>query len=149
MLTSDLMTRPVQCCLMTDTLERVALRMWDADVGALPVVDQTGCILAMITDRDICMAAYTQGKPLREMPASVAASHHVHGVHPYDLIESALTTMKLHRVRRVPVHRIGAYWHVWLDGVGEGSSMPTASPVRTILRTTGTTNDSNVVGQEG
>jgi CBS domain-containing protein len=100
---AEIMTRCVRHCRMTDSLEHVAKLMWDHDVGALPVLDGRGHTVAMITDRDICMAAYTQGKPLREIPVGVAASDGVHFVRPDDSLETAQAIMKTHRVRRVPV----------------------------------------------
>ena len=35
--------------------------MWERDCGAVPFLDQEGCVVAMLTDRDLCMAAMTQG----------------------------------------------------------------------------------------
>jgi hypothetical protein len=34
--------------------------MWEGDCGALPVVDDDGKFIGMITDRDICMAIATR-----------------------------------------------------------------------------------------
>jgi predicted transcriptional regulator len=100
---AEIMTQCVRHCRMTDSLEHVAKLMWDHDVGALPVLDGRGDTVAMITDRDVCMAAYTQGKPLHEIRVSTAASHGIHFVRPDDSLEAAQALMKMHRVRRVPV----------------------------------------------
>lgn len=35
--------------------------MWEHDIGCLPIIDADGRVAGMITDRDICMAAYTRG----------------------------------------------------------------------------------------
>ena len=48
-------------------LARAAQLMWDHDFGALPVVDADGRLVGMITDRDICMAAYLRGQPLHDI----------------------------------------------------------------------------------
>jgi CBS domain-containing protein len=104
---SEIMTRDVRHCLTTDSLERAAQIMWEHDLGALPVLDAGGHTVAMVTDRDTCMAAYTQGKPLREIPVMTAASHCVHSVRPEDPIEIAQSVMRMHRVRRVPVIDFG------------------------------------------
>jgi CBS domain-containing protein len=103
MLVADLMTANVQRCRATDTLDRASGLMWDHDCGALPVVDDRGHTIGMITDRDICMAAYTQGKPLHCISVSVAASHTVQSVRPDELVEFAYAIMTMHRVRRLPV----------------------------------------------
>jgi CBS-domain-containing membrane protein len=77
--------------------------MWEHDCGALPVVTPRGSVLGMVTDRDICMAAYTQGKSVWEIPVSTACSAHIHSVHPNDLIANAIELMRMHRVRRLAV----------------------------------------------
>jgi predicted transcriptional regulator len=56
-----LMHRPVVTCHVNDSLANAARLLWEQDCGALPVVDERGRVVAMITDRDICMVAYTQG----------------------------------------------------------------------------------------
>jgi CBS domain-containing protein len=113
MIVSDVMTREVHHCLVSDNLERVAQLMWEHDVGALPVFADFGRTVAMVTDRDVCMAAYINGERLRNIPVMLAASRHVYHVRPNDHIESALAVMKMHRVRRVPVIDIGEH----LDGI--------------------------------
>jgi CBS domain-containing protein len=77
--------------------------MWEHDLGALPVLDGRGDAIAMVTDRDLCMASYTQGKPLRDILVSAAASHSLCSVRPDDSIGVAEAVMKMYRVTRVPV----------------------------------------------
>ena len=100
---ADVMSRGVQHCRTSDNLERAAQLMWEQDLGALPVLDEGGHPVAMVTDRDVCMAAYTQGKPLHDIPIVSAASHGFYSVGPDDPLERAESIMKMHRVRRVPV----------------------------------------------
>jgi CBS-domain-containing membrane protein len=57
----------------------------------------------MITDRDICMAAYTRGRALWEIPVSSAMADQVHGVRSTDPVDVVETLMRNVRVRRVPV----------------------------------------------
>jgi CBS domain-containing protein len=105
---SELMTKAVQSCSTNDNLQRAAQIMWENDCGAAPVVDGDGRVVGMITDRDICMAAYTQGQPLWQIPVSAAMAKQVHGVTENDPLEVVETMMRRVRVRRVPV----------LDGAG-------------------------------
>jgi len=56
--------KPVHSCRPNDTLNEPARLMWDFDCGAVPVVDEAGCLVGIITDRDICMAACTRGQSL-------------------------------------------------------------------------------------
>ncbi|HEU4733987.1 MAG TPA: CBS domain-containing protein [Kofleriaceae bacterium] len=100
---SELMTRTVQVCHATDSLERAAGLMWDHDIGALPVVDAHDRVVGMITDRDICMAAYTRGAALREIPVEVAMANNVVTCGADDSDTAVAEIMAKHKIRRVPV----------------------------------------------
>lgn len=86
-----------------DSLAQAARLLWDCDCGALPVVDGTGKLVAMITDRDICMAVYTQGCDPGGLSVGSAMSQCVHTCAPDDSIQRVLEIMSEHQVRRVPV----------------------------------------------
>jgi len=102
MLVEEIMKTPVLTCVMHDTLDKVAGMMWDGDCGAIVVVDGNRPV-AMITDRDICMAAYTCGKPLSEIAVSTAASRCVHALRDTDTLDRIESLMRDAQVRRVPV----------------------------------------------
>jgi CBS domain-containing protein len=99
----QLMTREPRSCGLDDPLKRAAQLMWDADCGAVPVVDADGRPVAMITDRDICMAAYTQGKSLGELSVSSAASRGLVIVRDDERLDVAEKLMQDHRIRRLIV----------------------------------------------
>jgi CBS domain-containing protein len=99
----DAMTRSVAACNQEDTLNRAAQLMWEGDCGCIPVLDAGGDVRGIVTDRDVCMAAYTQGLPLQQIPVRRAMSTVVHTCGPEDSIESALVLMRRNKVRRVPV----------------------------------------------
>jgi len=103
MIVSRLMSSNVITCSPQESLHDAAGKMWDRDIGCLPVVDADGHVVGMITDRDVCMAAYTQGKPLSEVSVDAAMAHEVFSCLPSDRIEHAEGIMKLHQVRRLPV----------------------------------------------
>lgn len=100
---ADVMSRPAYLCSPTETLARAAQIMWDRDVGVVPVVDREGRAIAMITDRDICMAAYTQERALSEICVQQAMSKVIYTCHPEDKLTTAERTMRVHQVRRLPV----------------------------------------------
>lgn len=54
-----LMTSPAMTCSPRDDVNDVAMLFWDTNCSSLPVVDADGKLQGMLTDRDICMAAYT------------------------------------------------------------------------------------------
>lgn len=103
MLTRHIMSQPVAVCQLSDSLDQAARLMWEDDCGAVPVVDSAGRAVAMVTDRDICMAAYTQGKPLCQISVSTAMSKDLRACLPDDTLEQAEQLMMEYQLRRIPV----------------------------------------------
>jgi CBS domain-containing protein len=99
----QLMTRNARACQLEDTLETAARIMWDNDCGCVPVVDGDGRVLGMLTDRDICMAAYLQGGPLRVLSVRSCMSGDIVSCAPDDPLQAAEKAMQSRRVRRLPV----------------------------------------------
>jgi CBS domain-containing protein len=98
-----LMSESVKCCSPLDSLNGAAQILWEANCGAVPVVDADGALVGVITDRDICMAAYTQGRPLSEMSVESAMSRNAHACAAEDSVGHALALMAVNQVRRLPV----------------------------------------------
>jgi CBS domain-containing protein len=96
------MTQGVHVVRPQDNLAAAAKAMWEGDCGALPVVDGER-VVAMLTDRDVCMAAYMQGRRLTEIPVSVAMSKRLVTCQPEDAVDVAEERMRQHQVRRLPV----------------------------------------------
>jgi CBS domain-containing protein len=99
----ELMTKPAVTCRHSDSLNTAAQLMWEHDCGALPIVDDGGSLVGMITDRDICMAAYTQGSPLDRIPVWNSMAKEVFSCHEHEPLEVAERLMGEKQVRRVPV----------------------------------------------
>jgi CBS domain-containing protein len=99
----DVMTRDVQVCHTRDRLDCPARIMWEQDVGCVPVLDRDLRLAGMVTDRDICMAAYTQGLLLAAIPVTVAMAHDVASCRAGDELAAAERTMQQRQVRRLPV----------------------------------------------
>lgn len=97
------MTRNVRTCRADDTLETAARAMWDTDLGCLPVVDEASRPIGVITDRDVCMAAYTRGAALRDLRVSTAMSDRVITCSPRSSVAEVEALMRSAQVRRVPV----------------------------------------------
>jgi CBS domain-containing protein len=107
----DLMTRRPKTCAPDATLAEAARIMGTQNCGALPVVE-SGRTVAMVTDRDICLAlARENGRP-SELHVEDAMSEGVHFLRGDDPIGRALQLMRRWRVRRLPV--------LGLDGSLEG-----------------------------
>lgn len=99
----ELMSTNVQTCRPDDSVAGAAQIMWEYDCGAVPVVDAESRVVGMLTDRDICIAAYTQGRPLSQIAVSSACSRVVHVCHLNDSLQAAETLMGTAQIRRVPV----------------------------------------------
>ncbi len=100
----QLMTKNVRTCKPEDTLNDAAKILWESDCGCIPVVSsEGGKFVGVITDRDICMAAYTQGKTLSELPVGGAMSRKAIVCAPDVAITAAQKIMGDARVRRLPV----------------------------------------------
>jgi CBS domain-containing protein len=97
------MSQDVATCREDDSLDRAAQLMWDRDVGSVPVVDGEGRPLGMITDRDICMAAYTQGEALSALRVGGAMARGVTVCQAEDAIDRAEQQMREDQIRRLPV----------------------------------------------
>ncbi len=99
----DLMAIEVKSCATYNTLNTAAQAMWDNDIGCVPVVDNDRRVVGMLTDRDICMAAYIQGVPLTGSLVTSAMSKQVFSCAPDDDIASAEKLMREKQVRRLAI----------------------------------------------
>lgn len=99
----DVMTPSAHTCRPDDSLERAAQLLWEHDCGVLPVVDWQGSVRAMITDRDICMGAWSRGRSLGDLRVADAMSKGVVSCAPGDDLAEAVGKMCQSGVRRLPV----------------------------------------------
>lgn len=97
-----LMSTAVRTCRADESLNVAAQAMWESDCGVVPVVSE-GRLVGILTDRDICMATYTQGRAPAELAVEGAMSKQIISCSPYDSLGLALELMTEHRVRRLPV----------------------------------------------
>ena len=98
----ELMSRPVLVCGPNDTLQIPAQLMWDQGVGCV-VVQKEGKVIGVITDRDICMGAYTSGQALWELPVSRSMTAAPATIDATATVDDAEQLMRQHHVRRLPV----------------------------------------------
>ena len=99
----QIMNQPPVACSVHDTLNTAAQLMWEHDSGAIPVMGDDDRIIGIVTDRDTCMAAYTQGRPLHEIPVHYAMAKEVFACRPDDSVEDAEHLMGEKQIRRLPV----------------------------------------------
>lgn len=101
---SDLMTKNVFFVRTNEPCSAAVRIMWDHDCGAVPVKGDDGeRVLGMITDRDICMAAWSQDRPPSAIAVSQAMSRELYSCAPEDGVGLAENVMRSKQVRRIPV----------------------------------------------
>lgn len=98
----SVMTTYGRTCSPDDSLTCAAHLMWEFNCGAVPVISNER-VVGVVTDRDICMATYIQGKPPEALKVESAMSKNLFSCAPDDSIGAALATMAANRVRRLPV----------------------------------------------
>lgn len=103
MIVSDLMTSPARTCRADDPCATAAQIMWDTDCGCVPVTDVDGTIAGVVTDRDLCMAAHTTGRPLTAIGVAHAMNPHPRTVRANRKADDALALMADAQVHRLPV----------------------------------------------
>ena len=99
----DVMTSNVRACFKSDNLATVAQVMWDNDCGCVPILNDDGWLVGMLTDRDICMAAFLQGMPIGEIKVSAVMSRQLFDCTSDDDLSAAEQIMREKKVRRLPV----------------------------------------------
>lgn len=58
----ELMTAPAVTASRNDTVQAAAERFAGSDIGAMPVCDESGKLLGMVTDRDLVIRCIAAGK---------------------------------------------------------------------------------------
>jgi CBS domain-containing protein len=103
MKTRDRMVKTVSVCRPDDNLAHVTATMWEDRLGALPVVDEKGRAMSMITDRDICIALGTRNLRAAEVQVKDVAMPRIFTCLDTDEVNQALLTMVSQNIRRLPV----------------------------------------------
>ena len=102
MKTSEIMTSDPACCKENQSLQDAARLMVDNDWGQIPVVDDDGGLVGVITDRDVCCRAVAEGMSAETRVGDVM-TRSVVSVTPDTSLEDCLASMEKNQVRRVPV----------------------------------------------
>src|SRR5947199_9628145 len=103
MLVESLMTRDAESARPESTLAEAAAVMWRRDCGIVPVTDEGGRVVGVVTDRDICMALSMRGQRAAEVRVSEVMARGVETCTPVDDVREALEAMARRQVRRLPV----------------------------------------------
>lgn len=99
----DIMMGTPYFCRPEANLGSATELMWTGNCGFLPAVGSEGKVVGVITDRDICIALGTRGRPSGEVTVADVMSKKVYSCAPDDDVRVALSAMREGRVRRLPV----------------------------------------------
>src|SRR6185436_11839880 len=99
----EICTRTVKSCGRETSAADAADAMWEAGCGALPVVDESGRVVGVVTDRDLCMALALTGQRADDLPVRSLLRPTLHTCRLTDEVRDALRTMRLQKIRRLPV----------------------------------------------
>jgi CBS domain-containing protein len=105
----DIMSTDTTCVGENETLVDAARKMAELDVGALPICGEDNRLKGMLTDRDIVVKCVADGGDPNKTTAGAFAQGKPVTIGADDSVKEALSTMKEHKVRRLPVidgHRL-------------------------------------------
>jgi CBS-domain-containing membrane protein len=99
----QLMTRNIHTCGPDDSLNRATQVMWEHDCGCVPVVDSERQLIGIVTDRDVAMAAYTQGRSIAHIRVGDIMAKRMHTCGQDEDISVAQDRMRKYQLRRLPI----------------------------------------------
>ena len=93
----------MECAGENETVADAAKKLADLDVGAMPICGEDERLKGMLTDRDIVVEVIAKGKDPADVKAGELGGEEVVTIGADDSVDEALSTMKDHKVRRLPV----------------------------------------------
>lgn len=99
----DVMRHPLVTAPVNSSVAVTARLMSEFDCGVVPIVKEDGRLAGTITDRDICMAAYTQDKPLSQIAVASAMEKGVIACQVNDTIEDAERLMRDNQIHCIVI----------------------------------------------
>lgn len=98
----EIMTRDPACCSPNDTIRDAAKIMAEKSVGSVPVLNDAGEPVGIVTDRDICCGAVAEGKG-SDIPVTEVMSTEVLTTTADEDVSSCCDRMEERQVRRAVV----------------------------------------------
>ena len=97
----EIMTTDVETCMPESTLQEVASKMREINVGSIPICEEDR-LVGIVTDRDIVIRGIAEQLPGDTAIAEILSEEVITGT--VDLtIEEAADLMATHKIRRLPI----------------------------------------------
>jgi CBS domain-containing protein len=98
----EAMHKGLECVSPDAGVSAIAQKMQKFDIGAVPVA-QDGKLIGMITDRDIAIRCFVDGKDASKITASDLMTKGVIYCRETEEVEDAIRIMESKQIRRLPV----------------------------------------------
>ncbi len=99
----DIMTKDVSSCSPDANAASAAEIMWARNCGVLPIVEDGGRVVGVVTDRDLFISLGTSNRKPAELSVGEIMHKDLALCHPDDDIRTALKTMAQRQLRRLLV----------------------------------------------
>lgn len=99
----QVMTEHPVCCRPTDTAQTVAQMLRDQNIGSMPVVadGDSGRLLGIITDRDLCCRILAEGLDPRTTLIDAYITRDLVTCRAEQSLDSCAKLMQMHQLRRI------------------------------------------------
>ena len=99
----DIMTPNPSCCKVTNSVREAVEIMKSEDCGVVPVMDQEGKCVGVVTDRDICLKVILDRKDPNTTTLQEVMSRNPVTCRPEDNLDTIIQKMEKYMVRRILV----------------------------------------------
>jgi CBS domain-containing protein len=100
---AEIMTQDVCSCSPGMNAAAAAELMWSRNCGSLPIVEDGGRVVGIVTDRDLFLALGTSNRRPAELPLGEIMHKDLALCNPGSDVRNALKTMAQRQLRRLPV----------------------------------------------
>ena len=100
---AEIMTKDVCSCSPGMNAATAAELMWNRNFGSLPIVEDGGRVVGIVTDRDLFLALGTSNRRPAELSLGEIMHKDVALCNPGSDVRNALKTMAQRQLRRLPV----------------------------------------------
>jgi CBS domain-containing protein len=98
-----LMRSAVRSCRPDQPLSDAAAQLVESNTSVLPIVDDTGVLIGILSERDICLGAYASGAALADTPVATAMRREASSANAEASLGDVAELMRQHKLDEIPV----------------------------------------------